>query len=98
MTLCGARVARLRQDDGYGLTRHELGLVHCLGSVALDDDSASVIAVGFSILEDLFLDECLQTGGTIQRLLEQVALFLQLLLLPFDLEFLELGKIAQTQV
>ena len=95
---CRARVARLRQDDGNRLTGDEFRFVQRLSGFSLDDLRASLVAISLSVLENLLLDQRLQSGRAFQGFLEQVPFAGELVLLAADFHFLELGEVSQSQI
>ncbi len=98
MPLCRTRETALRQYDGDGLARDELGFVDRLCRLALDDSGPSRIAIGVGIFEDLFLDQCLEPRRTVECLLQRIAFRAQFFLLATNFHFLELREVAQPQV
>ena len=98
MALGGARPTALRQHNRDGLTGNERRFVERTTWLAFNDDGAPVIAKLLSIRCDFFLDQRLQSCIAAKQLLDDRFLGRELILLPAYLEFLEFGKIAQTQV
>ncbi len=98
MSFGGARIAGLRQHDRHRLAGDQLRLVQRLRRFALDDLRATIVAIGFGVLKNLFLDQRLQSRRALQRFLQPVSLFLELVLLAADLHFLEFGQISQAQI
>ncbi len=93
-----SRPTALRQNDRNGLASNQLRLIQGLSGFTLDNGGAALIAVGFSVFENLVLDQRFQPGSTFQRALKVDPLHVQFLLLALYLYFFELRQVAQTKI
>ncbi len=98
VALGGAHPALVGKDHGNRLARGELLLGQGDGGGALHQRGAAIVAVLLGIRQDLFLQQGAETALGTQDEFQLVALFRQLVLFGAQLEFFELGQVAEFEL